>query len=73
MGNIEEHCQERYGEGVQFERIRRITGYLVGDYKTRFNDAKMKECEDRLGHYDEDSCNNDSMLYNGRSDNKVGG
>lgn len=22
---------ERYGEGVKFERIRRITGYLVGD------------------------------------------
>ena len=27
------------GEGVRFERIRRITGYLVGSVD-RFNDAK---------------------------------
>ena len=27
------------GEGVKFERIRRITGYLVGSVD-RFNDAK---------------------------------
>ena len=28
---------QRYGEGVKFERIRRITGYLVGDV-SRWND-----------------------------------
>ena len=30
------------GEGVKFERIRRITGYLVGT-TDRFNDAKRAE------------------------------
>ena len=30
------------GEGVEFERIRRITGYLVGDL-ARFNNAKRQE------------------------------
>ena len=29
-------------KGVKFERIRRITGYLVGDV-TRFNNAKQAE------------------------------
>ena len=39
--------QSGYGSGVKFERIRRCTGYLSGDYKTRFNDAKRAEVEDR--------------------------
>lgn len=38
------------GEGVDFLRLRRITGYLSGDYKTRFNDAKRAECEARVTH-----------------------
>lgn len=33
----------------QFERIRRITGYLVGDQR-RFNDAKKAEVLDRVKH-----------------------
>lgn len=37
------------GEGVPFERIRRITGYLVGRLE-RFNDAKKKEVVDRVIH-----------------------
>ena len=37
------------GEGVKFERIRRITGYLVGTVD-RFNDAKRAEVEDRVKH-----------------------
>ena len=37
------------GEGVKFERIRRITGYLVGRLE-RFNDAKKKEVADRVVH-----------------------
>ena len=37
------------GEGVKFERIRRITGYLVGTVE-RFNDAKRAEVEDRVKH-----------------------
>ena len=37
------------GEGVGFERIRRITGYLVGTID-RFNDAKRAEEHDRVKH-----------------------
>ena len=39
----------KVGEGVKFERIRRITGYLVGTID-RFNDAKTKEVQDRVKH-----------------------
>jgi ribonucleoside-triphosphate reductase len=38
------------GEGINFERIRRITGYLVGDLETRWNDAKLAEERDRVKH-----------------------
>ena len=34
---------------VGFQRIRRITGYLVGDL-SRFNDAKRAEVNDRVKH-----------------------
>ncbi len=37
------------GEGVGFERIRRITGYLVGTLD-RFNNAKKAEEHDRVKH-----------------------
>lgn len=37
------------GIGVPFERIRRITGYLVGALD-RFNDAKAAEEHDRVKH-----------------------
>lgn len=37
------------GKGVPFERIRRITGYLVGTLD-RFNNAKRKEVKDRVVH-----------------------
>ena len=40
---------KKVGEGVGFERIRRITGYLVGTLN-RFNDAKKAEEADRLKH-----------------------
>ena len=36
-------------EQVPFERIRRITGYLVGTVD-RFNDGKRAEVEDRVKH-----------------------
>ena len=36
-------------EPVPFERIRRITGYLVGTLD-RFNDAKRAEVGDRVKH-----------------------
>ena len=38
-----------YYDAVPFQRIRRITGYLVGDLD-RFNDAKYAEVEDRVAH-----------------------
>ena len=37
------------GEGVGFDRIRRITGYLVGTLD-RFNNAKKQEVNDRVCH-----------------------
>lgn len=37
------------GKGVKFERIRRITGYLVGTLE-RFNDGKRAEERDRVKH-----------------------
>jgi len=37
------------GEGVKFQRIRRITGYLVGTTE-RFNNAKRAEEHDRVKH-----------------------
>ncbi len=36
-------------DGIPFERIRRITGYLVGTLD-RFNDAKRAEVHDRVKH-----------------------
>lgn len=36
-------------EKIPFQRIRRITGYLVGDLG-RFNDAKRAEVLDRVSH-----------------------
>ena len=41
--------EKMVGEGVHFERIRRITGYLVGTLE-RFNDAKAAEERDRVKH-----------------------
>ena len=37
------------GENVKFDRIRRITGYLVGT-TDRVNDAKRAEERDRVKH-----------------------
>ncbi len=37
------------GEGVKFQRIRRITGYLVGT-TDRWNAAKQSELADRVKH-----------------------
>ena len=41
-----EKAKKTVGEG---ERIRRITGYLVGTLD-RFNNAKRSEVEDRVTH-----------------------
>ena len=39
----------KLGNGVLFERIRRITGYLVGTLD-KWNDAKKAEEKDRVKH-----------------------
>lgn len=42
-------CKRREEDGLPFERIRRITGYLVGTLD-RFNDAKRAEERERVKH-----------------------
>jgi ribonucleoside-triphosphate reductase len=42
----------RIGDGVRFQRVRRITGYLVGT-TDRFNNAKRAEERDRVKHLTE--------------------
>lgn len=37
------------GKGIKFERIRRITGYIVGTID-RWNNAKKAEERDRVKH-----------------------
>lgn len=50
-GIINDKCPNcgREEDDVKFERIRRITGYLVGTLE-RFNDAKKSEERDRVKH-----------------------
>jgi len=48
IGNKCPSCGREEGD-VKFERIRRITGYLVGTLE-RFNDAKRAEERDRVKH-----------------------
>lgn len=36
--------------GKKIQRLRRVTGYLTGDYKTAFNKGKQDEVEDRFQH-----------------------
>ena len=49
MNTLVKNVNGQVGEGVDFEHIRRITGYLVGTLD-RFNDAKRAEVEDRVKH-----------------------
>ena len=53
VGIINEECPKcgrHETEDAPFERIRRITGYLVGTLD-RFNNAKRKEVEERVKHF----------------------
>lgn len=45
----EERAEKKIGDGVGFDRIRRITGYLVGTVE-RFNNGKKAEERDRVKH-----------------------
>ena len=49
MNSQVKNINGQVGEGLDFERIRRITGYLVGTLD-RFNDAKRAEVQDRVKH-----------------------
>ena len=59
QGLIDDTCPQCGGQHIQ--HLRRVTGYLTGDYKTAFNKGKQAEVEDRYKHsnklsYD-DKCN----------------
>ncbi|MBQ9405916.1 MAG: hypothetical protein IJU37_04140 [Desulfovibrio sp.] len=48
-GTKDDKKSELVGQGVGFERTRRITGYLVGTLD-RFNNAKRAEERERVKH-----------------------
>ena len=57
IGDVCPKCGRREEEHeLHFERIRRITGYLVGTLD-RFNDAKYAEVQDRVKHTLDVGCN----------------
>jgi ribonucleoside-triphosphate reductase len=43
-----DHCPECGSEDIQ--QLRRVTGYLTGNYKTAFNKGKISETEERVKH-----------------------
>lgn len=51
-GIIGEHCPNcgASESDVVFNRLRRVTGYLTGNYTERFNGAKQAEVRDRVKH-----------------------
>ena len=49
IGNECPKCGRKESDDSKFDRIRRITGYLVGTLD-RFNDAKKAEVNDRVSH-----------------------
>ena len=46
---MEKNLDKKLGKGVSFDRVRRITGYLVGTMD-KWNDAKRAEERDRVKH-----------------------
>ena len=46
---INDECPMCSGDDIR--RLRRVTGYLTGDYKTAFNKGKQQEVEMRVKHY----------------------
>jgi ribonucleoside-triphosphate reductase len=55
IGDTCPKCGRDEEDGPSFERIRRITGYLVGTLD-RFNNAKRAEVRDRVKHLNADDC-----------------
>lgn len=48
QGEINDKCP--ICGSTDIEQLRRVTGYLTGNYKTAFNYGKQKEVEDRVKH-----------------------
>lgn len=48
-GEFNDKCPECGSHNIQ--QLRRVTGYLTGNYKTAFNYGKQKEVEDRVKHF----------------------
>ena len=48
QGEINDKCPVCGSDNIQ--RLRRVTGYLTGDYKTAFNPGKQQEVEKRVKH-----------------------
>ena len=47
-GEFNDHCPECKSDHIQ--QLRRVTGYLTGDYTTAFNKGKQAETKDRVKH-----------------------
>ncbi len=47
-GEMNDSCPMCGGRDIQ--HLRRVTGYLTGDYKTAFNFGKQQETEMRVKH-----------------------
>ena len=45
---LNDSCPQCGSDNIQ--RLRRVTGYLTGDYTTAFNKGKIAEAEDRYKH-----------------------
>lgn len=66
-GEINDKCPICDGEKIQ--RLRRVTGYLTGDYKTAFNLGKQQETEMRFKHstlltnFEEDNDDDQNSYY----------
>ena len=48
-GEFNDSCPECYSDNIQ--QLRRVTGYLTGNYKTAFNKGKQQEVEMRVRHH----------------------
>lgn len=47
-GEMNDHCPQCNSTNIQ--QLRRVTGYLTGNYKTAFNEGKQQEVEHRVKH-----------------------
>jgi ribonucleoside-triphosphate reductase len=47
-GEFNDHCPACGSDNIQ--QLRRVTGYLTGNYTTAFNSGKVAEVEDRVKH-----------------------